>query len=151
MVVKKKTKVEEQVPEEVVEEAAEEVAEESGADLFDRETAEASSLADLAGTGGGSYEGDLLTMEAIKDRKHIVIDFKFLPSTFREGGTYACIQIKLGGVLKVINSTAMVILKGLAQVDKTRLPIENAFVKRMGKGGKEYWDFAGSDELKDLK
>jgi len=121
------------------------------AELFDQETAEAESLADLAGTGGGAYEGDLLAMEAIKDRKHIVIDFKFLPSTFREGGTYACIQIKLGGALKVVNTTAMVILKGLANVDKTKLPTVNAFVKRMGKSQKEYWDFAGADELKTLK
>jgi len=121
------------------------------ASLFDQETAEAESLADLAGTGGGVYEGDLLTMEAIKDRKHTVIDFKFLPSTFKEGGTYACIQIKLGGVLKVINTNATVILKGLANVDKTRLPTVNAFVKRMGKSKKEYWDFAGLDELKSLQ
>jgi len=121
------------------------------AELFDEETAEAESLADLAGTGGGVYEGDLLTMEAIKDRKHTVIDFKFLPSTFKEGGTYACIQIKLRGALQVVNTNATVILKGLANVDKTRLPIVNAFVMRMGKNKREYWDFAGADELKQLK
>lgn len=121
------------------------------AELFDQETAEASSLADLAGTGGGVYEGDLVTMEAIENRKHTVLDFKFLPSTFREGGTYACIQIKLGGALKVVNTNAQVILKGLSNVDKSRLPQPNAFVKRMGKNQREYWDFAGPDELKALK
>jgi len=122
----------------------------SEAELFDQETAEAESLADLAGTGGGTYEGDLLTMEAIKDRRHTVIDFKFLPSTFKQGGTYACIQIKLGGALKVVNTNATVVLKGLANVDKTRLPLQNAFVMRQGKT-REYWDFASTDELKRLK
>jgi len=133
--------------------AAEQEPEENEAELFDRDTEEAQSLADLAGTGGGMFEGPLVKMEAIKGRKHIVLDFRMMPSTFNEGGTYACIQIKIGGALQVVNTNAQVILKGLAATDKNRLPVPNAFVMREGKkaGSKPYWDFAGSDELKDLK
>jgi hypothetical protein len=123
------------------------------AELFDRDTEETQSLADLAGTGGGTFEGPLMKMEAIKGLKHIVLDFRMMPSTFKEGGTYACIQIKMGGVLQVVNTNAQVILKGLAATDKTKLPVPNAFVMREGKkaGSKPYWDFASAEELKKLK
>ena len=129
-----------------------EEAEETGAVLFDKETEEAQSLADLAGTGGGVFDGPLLKMEDIKGKRHMVLDFKMMPSTFKEGD-YACIQIKMGGELAVVNTTATVILKGLNATDKTKLPAPNAFVMRQGKkeGSKPYWDFASAEELKKLK
>jgi hypothetical protein len=129
--------------------AAEE--EEGGAEQFDRDTSEAKSLADLAGTGGGTFEGPLVKMESIKGKKHIVLDFRMMQSTFQEG-MYACIQIKIGGVLQVVNTNAKVILKGLNATDKSKLPQPNAFVMRKGKGdGKPYWDFASTEELAKLK
>ena len=132
--------------------SGEETGEVDEAGLFDMETEEAQSLADLAGTGGGIFEGPLVKMEAIKNMRHTVLDFKMIPSTYREGD-YVCIQIKMGGELMVVNSTAQVIMKGLAVTDKSKLPVPNAFVMRTGKkeGSKSYWDFASSDEMKKLK
>jgi hypothetical protein len=123
------------------------------ADLFDEKTADAGSIADLAGTAsGGSFEGDLLKMDAIKDKKHYILDFTLRPSSFREGGSYIAIQIKRkDGTLNVVNSTAVVILK-LANADKSKLPMPNAFMQRppTKAGGKPYWDFAHTDELAKL-
>jgi hypothetical protein len=131
----------------------EEKAEETGADLFDKETAEAKSLAEIAGTTGGMFEGDLLTMDAIEGRKVYVLDFSLRPSTFREGGTYICLQLKRkNGTMNVLNSTAKVPLK-IANVNKeTGLPAVTAFVKRPNKtpGQKPYWDMANEDELAKL-
>lgn len=133
--------------------AEEEPEEKSLADQFDQQTAEAASLADLAGTGSGMmFDGELLQMEPIEGKKHYVLDYVLRPSTFRQGGSYVCMQIKRqDGTLNVINSTATVILK-ITNVDKSRLPVLNAFVKRPGKnpGAKPYWDFAHTDELPDL-
>jgi hypothetical protein len=130
----------------------EEKAEETGADIFDKETAEAKSLAEIAGTTGGMFEGDLLTMDAIEGKKVYVLDYSLRPSTFREGGTYICLQLKRkNGTMNVLNSTAKVPLK-IANVDKAQLPAETAFVKRPNKtpGQKPYWDMANEDELKKL-
>jgi hypothetical protein len=137
-----------QNPEEVVEE-------ESLADIFANETEEAESLADLAGTGsGGMFEGDLLKMEDIEDKKHYVLDFVQRPSEFPAPGreNYVCIQIKRkDGTLNVVNSTATVIMK-IVNADKSKFPALNAFVKRTPKGGgKQYWDFAGKKEFEDLE
>lgn len=130
----------------------EEKAEETGADLFDKETAEAKSLAEIAGTTGGMFEGDLLTMDAIEGKKVYVLDFSLRPSTFREGGTYICLQLKRkNGTMNVLNSTAKVPLK-IANVDKATLPAITAFVKRPNKtpGQKPYWDMANKEELEKL-
>jgi hypothetical protein len=130
----------------------EEKAEETGADIFDKETAEAKSLAEIAGTVGGMFEGDLLTMDAIEGKKVYVLDYALRPSTFREGGTYICLQLKRkNGTMNVLNSTAKVPLK-IANVDKAQLPAETAFVKRPNKtpGNKPYWDMANEDELVKL-
>jgi len=144
-----KKKVEQPIAEEEAPAAEDE---QSGADLFDAEVSGAQSLAELAGTGGGSFEGPLVKMESIRDRKHIVLDFKMMPSNFNEGGTFACIQIKMKGELMVVNSNAMVVLKGLAATDKDKLPVPNAFVMRAGRkpGSKPYWDFASAEELKEM-
>ena len=137
-----------------VEAAEEEREEETGADLFDQETAEANSLAELAGTaGGGSFDGDLLKMEPIINKKFYVLDYVLRPSTFREGGSYVCIQIKRkDGTMNVVNSTATVILK-VVNTDKASLPAVTAFVKRppTKAGNKPYWDFAHKEELPDLE
>lgn len=130
----------------------EEKVEETGADIFDKETAEAKSLAEIAGTVGGMFEGDLLTMDAIEGKKVYVLDYALRPSTFREGGTYICLQLKRkNGTMNVLNSTAKVPLK-IANVDKAQLPAETAFVKRPNKtpGNKPYWDMANEDELVKL-
>lgn len=128
--------------------------EETMADIFDNETEEAGSLADLAGTGsGGIFEGDLVKMEDIQDLKHYVLDYVLRPSTFREGGSYVCIQIKRkDGTMNVVNSTATVILK-IVNADKSKFPAMNAFVKRapQKQGNKPYWDFAHVDELEDME
>ena len=130
----------------------EEKAEETGADLFDKETAEAKSLAEIAGTTGGMFEGDLLTMDAIEGRKVYVLDFTLRPSTFRDG-SYICLQLKRkDGTMNVLNSTAKVPMK-IANVNKeTGLPAVTAFVKRPNKtpGQKPYWDMASEEELKKL-
>lgn len=122
------------------------------AEQFDQETMEAKSLAELAGTTGGMFEGDLLTMAAIEGRKVYVLDFALRPSTFREGGTYICLQLKRkDGTMNVLNSTAKVPLK-IANVDKATLPAMTAFVQRPNKtpGQKPYWDMASEEELKKL-
>lgn len=125
----------------------------SEADLFDEKTASAGSIADLAGTAsGGSFEGDLLKMDAIKDKKLYILDFMLRPSSFREGGSYIAMQIKTkAGDMHVVNSTAVVILK-LANADKSQLPLPTAFVQRppTKAGNKPYWDFAHTDELDKL-
>lgn len=139
-------------PEDLFPEGAEtEEPEDAGQALADN-TSEAASMADLAGTGGGSFDGDLVTMENIEGKKHMFLDFKIMPSTFREGGTYACMSLMGQKKKAVCNSNAMVILKGLAAVNKAKLPQPNAFVKRTGKkaGAKPYWDFASAEELKKL-
>lgn len=101
---------------------------------------EARRLSEMAGTGGQQFEGDLLTMEQVKDQELTVLDFKFLPSTFKEGGTYACIQVEREGVKYVVNTNATVILKGLANVNKADLPAPVTFTKTMGKNKREYWN-----------
>ena len=126
--------------------------EETGADVFDKETSEVKSLAELAGTSGGMFEGDLVTMDAIEGKKVFVLDFALRPSTFREGGTYICLQLKRkNGTMHVLNSTAKVPLK-IANVNKELLPAETAFVRRPNKtpGQKPYWDMASSEELEKL-
>ncbi len=126
---------------------AEEREEDTGADLFDEEFENAKSLNDVAGPDGGQYEGELVTLEAIAGKKVLVKDYRLMPSTFKEGGTYACISIKLqGGRMVVINTNAMVPVKTLAAIeDKSELPFVTTFYMRAPKatGGKEYWDMKG--------
>jgi hypothetical protein len=132
-------------------EPVEEKTEETGADLFEQETESADSLAEIAGTTGGMFEGDLLTMDAIMGKKVYILDFTLRPSTFREG-SYICLQLKRkNGTMNVCNSTAKVPMK-IANVDKTKLPSVTAFVKRENKtpGQKPYWDMASKEELAKL-
>lgn len=98
-------------------------------------------LSEMAGSsGGGSFEGELLTLEQLDGREVTVLDFKFLPSTFKEGEDYACIQVELDGIKHVINTTATVIVKDLKKVDKAGLPAPVKFVMTKGKGKYSYWN-----------
>jgi hypothetical protein len=99
-------------------------------------------LADVAGTGGAAFEGELKTLEQIQGQKVRLHDYKLLPSSFREGGTYICLQLEdAKGVKFVVNSSATVILK-IANVDKAKLPLPTAFYMSPGKpGGKPYWNY----------
>ncbi len=110
---------------------------------MDEETKNAKSLADLAGTGGGMFDGESVSFESLKDQKVTVMDFRLMPSTFREGGTYACLQIRLAsGKVVVTNTNALVIVKGLANVNKADLPAPVTFFMQQGKDAsrKPYWN-----------
>lgn len=112
------------------------------AEAFAEETRQAGRLADLAGTGGGQFEGELVTLESIENQEVTVLDYKLLPSTFREGGTYVCFQARTAdGKLIVVNTNAMVPVKGFANVEKNALPLPVEFFMQKPKGGgKPYWN-----------
>lgn len=137
MATKKATKAE--APQEAANEAT----------SFDEEVKAAKRLADIAGTGGSAFEGDLVTLDAIANQVVLLKDFKIMPSSFRQGGTYACMQIKLrSGKLIVVNNGGLVILKGLANMDKAaNLPAAGKFVQVQGsdKTKKPYWNFENVD------
>ena len=123
--------------------AAETREEPTGAELFDEEVAGAKSLADLAGTGGAAFEGELVTLESIQDERVMVLDYKLLPSTFREGGTYVCFSARTReNKMIVVNTNAMVPVKAFAAiVDKGELPMPATFFMQEPKsGGKPYWN-----------
>ncbi len=125
----------------VAEPAAEPQANE--AERMDEDTKSAKRLSDLAGTGGAQFEGDLVTLEAIAGKEVLVMDYKTLPSSFRQGGTYVCMQIKLpNGKLAVVNTNALVIVKGLANVLKADLQAQVIFAQVQGadKTKKPYWN-----------
>jgi len=115
------------------------------ADLFAEETREAKSLADIAGTGGGGMDGELVSMEALADVDLLVTDFRILPSNFREGGTYVMFQAKTrkDDKLVVCRTNAMVPMKAFAAIDKADLPSKANFFMQERQGGKPYWNIQG--------
>ena len=94
-------------------------------------------LADVAGVGQ-AFEGETTKMADIAGKDLTVLDFRFIPSQYREGD-FACIQAKLGAKLIVVNTNADIITRVLRGLDKSKLPLKAKFEKEKGKSGREYW------------
>lgn len=96
-------------------------------------------LADLAGVGR-AFEGEQVSMADIAGKEVTVVDFKFLPSQFRQGEDYITIQIEIGGELKVMNTAAQVISNTFKNITRDQLPAPAVFKQvRSEKSGRDYW------------
>lgn len=105
----------------------------------EKEKDKAKSLAELAGVGG-VFEGVVVPMANIEGTAVKVIDFKFIPSQFREGEDFLSVQIKIGDELKVVNTSAVVVVRAFKAITREMLPAPATFVKvKPASGGREYW------------
>ena len=114
-------------------------------ETFEEEVRSASSLADMAGTGGGSFEGDLVKLEGIEDEEVHILDYKVMPSQFANAETgpknYVCFQARtLEGKLVVCNTSTGVPVQAFEAVDRENLPFCVVFFRQKSKAGNLYWN-----------
>ncbi len=102
------------------------------------EEEEANAVANMFGSGA-MYEGDLIKMEAIKDKNIEVLQYKFAPSQYREDEDYLCLQIEFKGETFVVNTNGQALLNGFKAFDPANLPVKLQFYMQPSKGGRDYW------------
>lgn len=121
----------------LTEQETEEVTE---ADDFAEEMRSASSLADIAGTGGGAFEGELTKLEGIEDEEVHVLDFRLAPSKFSDGNYVAFQARTLEGKLIVVMTSTGVPVDAFEKADKEQLPFCAVFFRQRSKAGNLYWN-----------
>jgi len=97
-------------------------------------------LADKAGIGE-RFEGEPIDKKEIEGMEVILVDFRFRPSSYKEGKDFVMVQLEVDGELRTCNIGGQVVVEGLHNIDKDKdLPAPVIFVKdKTADGKRTFW------------
>lgn len=102
-------------------------------------------LAEKAGIGQGTFEGEKIDKKDIEGLEVILVDFRIAPSRYPTATgaprDYVTLQLEVDGELRFCSLSGQVVVEALKRVDKDKdLPAPVIFLKEKTEDGKRtYW------------